>query len=169
MLEQDVTVRLPGPLYEAAVALARQRDETLGRVIREALAAELRRQRDGAKTPNRADEQLLGPLRVLLATDLAEARGWGELCARLQERGFALREAGGGLALYSHPDGERLCKASELGHSYATLMRRFGRPFPGHAHRWMAERVLGADRSADQRTDLGDDDFEVIERETGPL
>lgn len=158
MMERDVTVRLPGPLYEAALRLARQRDETLGRVIREALAAEIGRRRNGAKTPNRADEQLLGPLRVLLAADLAEARSWGELRTRLREKGFALQPAGGGLALYAHPDGTRLCKASELGQSYATLMRRFGRPFPGHPHIQLADRVLGPTTGPPP-----EEDFDVIE------
>ena len=46
--------------------------------------------------------------------------------------------------MHSHPEGRRLCKASELGHSYSTLMKRFGTPFPGHSHARLAERVLGA-------------------------
>ncbi|APZ52398.1 hypothetical protein [Salipiger abyssi] len=158
-MERDVTVRLPGPLYEAALRLARQRDETLGRVIREALAAEIGRQRNGAKSPNRADEQLLGPLRVLLAADLAEARSWDDLRTRLRDKGFALHPAGGGLALHSHPDGTRLCKASELGQSYVTLMRRFGRPFPGHPHRRLAEPILPPVPRQEE------DDFDVIDRE----
>ncbi|MDU8910098.1 hypothetical protein [Aestuariicoccus sp. MJ-SS9] len=163
MDEITVSLRLPRALLEAAERLARDRDESLGRVLRQALSAEIMRANRNAKTPNRADEQLLGPLRVLLASDFAEARSWNELQSRLAAKGYALREAGGGLALHSHPQGLRLCKGSELGQSYGTLMRRFGTPFPGHAHRWLANRVLGAPPDPDE-------DFDVIEREPfGPL
>ncbi|MFT4959961.1 MAG: hypothetical protein ACI92Z_001038 [Paracoccaceae bacterium] len=58
-------------------------------------------------------------------------------------QGYALREAGGGLALHSHPEGVRMCKASELGHAYASLMRRFGAPFPTHSHRHLVDKNLG--------------------------
>lgn len=88
-------------------------------------------------------------MRALLAADLASASGWADLDRRLRARGYAFREAGGGLALHAHPGGERLCKASELGHSYGALMRRFGRPFPGHAHTWLARAALGPPSGAD--------------------
>ena len=65
-------------------------------------------------------------------------------------------EAGGGLALHAHPKGTRLCKASELGHAYIPLMRRFQAPFPGHSHRHLIDKVLGSGWNADE-------DFCVIE------
>lgn len=155
MKMHDVTIKLPGPMLEAAHRLARARDASLGHILRTALSEEIRRASRVAKTPNRADEQLLAPLRVLVAADFGAACGWADLQSRLQAKGCALREAGGGLAVHSHPEGLRLCKASELGHSYSSLMRRFGRPFPGHAHRWLADRVLGPPEDPD--------DIELIE------
>lgn len=143
MRDEIFTLKLSAPLYQAAQRLARERDETIGRVIRDALAAEIRRESHPAKTLNRADEQLLGPLQALLAADLASASGWADLDRRLRAKGYAFHEAGGGLALHAHPGGQRLCKASELGHSYSALMRRFGRPFPGHAHVQLARAALG--------------------------
>lgn len=137
-----VTFSLPLPLLRAAEDLAQARDISLGTVIRAALSAEIRRANLPAKTPNRADERLVDPLRALLAVDFGEARGWPDLQRRLATKGFALREAGGGLALHSHPGGTRLCKASELGHAYTSLMRRFGAPFPGHGHHSLQARVL---------------------------
>lgn len=145
MQVHEVTLKLLAPQLQAAQRLAQRRDVTIGQILRDALAAELRRASRAAKTPARADEQLLAPLRALLAAEIAEAAGWGDLQARLKARGYAFREAGGGLALHSFPEGTRLCKASELGASYSTLMRRFNAPFPGHAHRHLVERHLGHD------------------------
>jgi hypothetical protein len=137
-----VTIGLPDPLLRAAQDLAQRRDVNLGALIRAALSAEIRRASLPAKTPNRADERLVDPLRALLAGDFGEARDWPDLQARLTAKGFTLREAGGGLALHACADGTRLCKASELGHAYSSLMRRFGTPFPGHSHHGLTNRVL---------------------------
>lgn len=139
---QPVTFLLPEPLLRAADEVAQARDVSLGALIRAALSAEIRRANLPAKTPNRADERLVDPLRALLAVDFGEARSWPDLQSRLSAKGFALREAGGGLALHALPDGTRLCKASELGHAYASLMRRFGAPFPGHSQSWLTRRIL---------------------------
>jgi hypothetical protein len=137
-----VTIGLPDPLLRAAQDRATARDISLGALIRAALHAEIRRANLPAKTPNRADERLVDPLRALLAVDFGAARDWPDLQSRLAAKGFALREAGGGLALHDHPGGNRLCKASELGHAYASLMRRFGAPFPGHGQSWLTRRIL---------------------------
>lgn len=156
---RDVTFQLPTQVIAGALRLAHNRGATLGQVVSQALGAEIDRSSRPAKTPNRAEEQLLAPLRVLLAADFAQARSWQDLTARLQEKGYTLREAGGGLALHSHPKGVRMCKASELGHAYMSLMRRFNTPFPGHRHRHLADRVLGAAWTAPQDPD----DISVIE------
>lgn len=157
MQYRDVTISLPEATLTAARQLAARQDVTLGQFVRQAVAAEIRRGSRNTKTPNRADEQLLVSLRTLLAADLARAQSWDDLNHRLADKGVALREAGGGLALHSHPEGTRLCKASELGHSYGTLMRRFGQPFPGHSHRHLADRLLG------QPKPPAEEEFDVIE------
>ncbi|GHG83485.1 hypothetical protein [Pseudodonghicola xiamenensis] len=81
------------------------------------------------------------PLRALLAKDFANARDWQELQDRLHRRGYALREAGAGLALVHASTGERVAKASDLGYSYARLLSRLKTPFPGHSHRYLAPRA----------------------------
>ena len=60
----------------------------------------------------------------------AYASDWSKLDERLRRHGMTLREAGGGLALFSIPGGARICKASDLGCSLQTLTRRYGRSFP---------------------------------------
>ncbi len=157
---RNVTIELPEPLIASALRLAARRKSTLGKMIHDILRAEIRAGTGAAKTPNRADEQILAPLRVRLATDFARAKGWRDLGHRLRGKGYELREAGGGLALYSHPGGRRLCKASELGHAYVALMRRFQAPFPGHSHRHLVDKVLGPAWGGRDRTDA---DFSVFE------
>lgn len=133
--------------------LAASRDITLGQLMRNLASKEISRA-NNARPPVRADEQLIAPLRARLANDLAHSNTWEDLQMRLRNKGYELREAGGGLALHALPNGLRQCKASELGFSYSKLMRRFQAPFPGHAHKWLAERFL----------DKPVDDIELIER-----
>lgn len=125
---------------EALRHVAAHEGENVGDMLRQAVARDLHR-RNRAKKTVRSDERLVAPLRALLADDLAFAKGWDDLQARLRLKGYALREAGGGLILVRHPSGERLAKASDLGYSYSRLMRRFNAPFPGHAHSWLFERM----------------------------
>ncbi|WP_185020829.1 hypothetical protein [Histidinibacterium lentulum] len=142
MSDDSVTIRLGRTLHAAARDLARMQDISLGQLLRDALAREIGRAERGARPPVRADERLVAPLRARLAPILAEAPTWTVLLHRLQrEEGVTLVEAGGGLAVLSFPDRQRLCKASELGFSYARLMRRIGAPFPGHSHTWLFEKA----------------------------
>lgn len=136
----DVPLKLPEPTLAALQRIAGASDVTVGQVIRGMIDHELRRRAE-AKTPVRADERLVAPLRALLADDFAYATDWADLAARLAAKGYRLQEAGGGLALHRASDGARLCKGSELGFGYAALMRKFRAPFPGHSHRWLYDRV----------------------------
>jgi hypothetical protein len=142
MTWRDIPLRLPDVTLAALERAARDDDTSVGHVIREAIERELRR-RAPAKTPVRADERLVAPLRALLADDFAFAQGWSDLVARLSRKGFLLVESGGGLLL-RRASGERLCKASELGYSYSRLLARFGTAFPGHAHQATLRRVQNA-------------------------
>ena len=137
---REITVRLSDLALAALEREARADDTSVGHVIRDAIERDLRR-RAPAKTPVRADERLVAPLRALLADDLAYARSWADLAARLGHKGFVLVESGGGLILCRSTTGERLCKASELGYSYARLLTQFNSPFPGHAHQATLRRV----------------------------
>lgn len=119
-------------------------DENVGieHVLQGAIRRDLFR-RSRAKKAVRTDERLVAPLRALLAEDFAFAHGWDDLQSRLRAKGYVLREAGAGLALHKQTCGTRVCKASDLGNSYARLMRRFLTPFPTHSHRYLPEKILG--------------------------
>lgn len=136
-------LKLSIEMLHAAAAIARERDVTLGQMVRDLLAREISRHQK-ARPPVRADEQLVAPLRARLASDLASSTNWEDLDQRLKKKGYVLRAAGGGLALHRWPQDTRLCKASELGFSYSRLMRRFAAPFPGHAHTWLAGKLLSS-------------------------
>ncbi|MGR3792933.1 hypothetical protein [Vannielia sp. SX4] len=137
---------------------AQRADISVGQLLRDAVRRELRRRHTPAKTPRRADERLVARLGALLAPAFADAESWEHLQCLLQRKGFELRPAGGGLTLNDIENGNRVCKASELGYPYARLIGRFRTAFPGHAHQHLVERVLG------ELNDGPDDDFDVIER-----
>lgn len=152
---EPVHIKMSRDMRIVLQQMARQDDVSPGQLLRTLVSREIAR-RFRARPPVRADERLVAPLRARLAPDLAEARDWQDLQDRLRGKGYELREAGGGLALYQVRGG-RVCKASELGFSYSRLLRRFRAPFPGHAHGWLAERLLGEPEGTE------DPDFDVIE------
>ncbi len=133
MTLETVTLRLPRKLLCDAGAVASEQDVTIGHLVRQLLAKEIER-RLNPKTSNRADEGLLAALQALLAKDLAEATNWDDLAARLNFHGYELRPAGGGIVLFKRACGTRICKGSELGFAYRTLVQRFGVGMPGHPH-----------------------------------
>ncbi|MEM6938925.1 MAG: hypothetical protein AAF943_00605 [Pseudomonadota bacterium] len=128
---EKVTLQLPDALLRDASRVAAAQDVTIGHLVRVLLRKEVER-RLNPKTPMRADETLLAALQALLARDMAEAENWEDLDARLSCHGYMLRPAGGGLTLYKISDGMRVCKASELGFSYPSLVKRFQAALPGH-------------------------------------
>ena len=132
---ETVTLKLPRAMAFALRQLAAETDVTPGHIIRDAITRDLIR-RQKAKTPVRADETLVAPLRALLADDFAYSQNWADLLHRLAAKGRSLAESGGGLVLQDRATGARLCRESELGYVYAHLMRRYDAPFPGHSHQW---------------------------------
>ena len=142
MTHCEITLRLSDVTLAALENEARADDTSVSDIIRDAIERDLRR-RSPAKTPVRADERLVAPLRALLADDFAFAQGWADLASRLSRKGFLLVESGGGLLL-RRSSGQRLCKASELGYSYSRLLARFDTAFPGHAHEATLTRVRQA-------------------------
>jgi hypothetical protein len=135
-------LRLDLAVWTVLERFAAEDDVSVGQIIRGAIDRDIRRRAE-AKTPVRADERLVAPLRALLADDFAYARGWDDLQSRLAGKGYRLSEAGGGLILQSLSTGDRICKASELGYSYSALLRRFDCVFPGHAHIAPLRRIRG--------------------------
>ncbi|MEP5731553.1 MAG: hypothetical protein ABJL67_19515 [Sulfitobacter sp.] len=128
---ETVTLKLPPKLLTDAARVASGQDVTIGHLVRVLLAKEVER-RLNPKTPMRADEGLLAALQALLARDMAEASGWSDLAARLKPQGYELRPAGGGISLHKSSCGTRVCKGSELGFSYRTLVERFRAAMPEH-------------------------------------
>lgn len=137
----DVICPLDSQTYLALMQIADAEHSTIPRIMRDAIRRDLFR-RTRAKKAVRPDEQLIAPLRALLAEDLAHATGWTDLQARLRRKGYELREAGAGLALIHLAGNRRVAKASDLGYSYSRLMRRFRAPFPGHSHSYLFDRDI---------------------------
>lgn len=135
----DVICPIDSQTYLALLQIAVSEDSDIPAVMRDAIRRDLFR-RTRAKTAVRPDEQIIAPLRALLADDFAFATGWPDLQSRLGAKGYALREAGAGLALVRLPENRRIAKASDLGYSYSRLMRRFKAPFPGHSHTYLFQR-----------------------------
>ncbi len=131
-----LTIEIKTETRAALEQVSRSEGTGVEEIVRDAIRRDLFR-RTRAKKPVRADERLVAPLRALLADDLAFATGWRDLQSRLSAKGYAFREAGGGLVLVRLPSGDRVAKASELGYSYSKLARRFDAPFPGHRHRYL--------------------------------
>ena len=130
-MQQNVSLTLDDPLLRAARDVAHAREITVQQLLKDALKAELARAHRKARSPVRADERLVAMMRARLAADFAYARDWFDLIDRLRDKGVVLREAGGGLALFSAPTGSRICKASDVGFSLNRLARQFKAPFPG--------------------------------------
>ncbi len=128
---ESVTLRLPRELLSGAQRVATARDVTIGHMVRVLLKREVERQLS-AGTHDGPDAALLAALRALLSRDLAEAKGWGDVQGRLRPHGYELRPSGGGAVLYKSSCGTRVCKGSDIGFPYASLVARFGGHMPGH-------------------------------------
>lgn len=137
-----VMFSLPETTLDALRKIAGDEDIAIEHVLQGAIRRDLFR-RSRAKKAVRTDSLPVAPLRALLADDFAFSKTWDDLQKRLRAKGYILREAGAGLALHKQPCGTRVCKASDLGNSYARLMRRFLTPFPNHSHRYLPEKILG--------------------------
>ncbi|MBO6789137.1 MAG: hypothetical protein JJ894_01235 [Dinoroseobacter sp.] len=133
MTTHETILKLPDPLLREACDLARTRKQTVGDIVRSALATELRKARKKVRKRMRTLEVEVAPVRAELARDLAEATSWYDLQARLRNKGYFLRPAGSGLSLVRLIGDARICSASALGPGYGALRERFGGPFPGGA------------------------------------
>lgn len=137
---ESVTFKLPVDVVSRLEQIARDEDVSVGQIIRLAVERDFHR-REGFKSHPRSPEYLLAPIREKVRAEFLEASGWGDLKARLIAKGYSLREAGGGLALHDAITGRFLCRTSEIGFGYPTLMRQFAGPFPGHSHTWLIDRI----------------------------
>lgn len=125
-------------LGERAALVAEHEGKILGKYVREIVAdAMAKRHPELAYLKPRKPHTL----QAWLFHDFAYANDWDELQAILCAKGYELAERGGGLVLCT-VEGECICKASEIGQPDAILMKRFGAPFPGPAHRSLKTRYL---------------------------
>lgn len=131
MERECVSLKLSNRMRRSAPLVADAENVTIGHLVRQLLQKEIDR-RTSAQVPYGADERLVTALRALLACDLAEAEGWGDLDRRLTRHGYELRPSGGALYLFKRSCGTRLCEVSELGISYRHLVKRFRCGMPGH-------------------------------------
>ncbi len=137
---ESVTFKLPKDLIARLEKLAREEDVTIGQLLRLAIERDMRR-RESFQSHPQIEQRLLAPVKTETERDFIEARGWAELKDRLAGKGYCLREAGGGLALHELISGRFICRSSEIGFGYPSLLRRYGTPFPGHSHTWLLDRI----------------------------
>lgn len=64
--------------------------------------------------------------------EIESCRDWAELELKLEKIDLKMKPSGGGLALWEISTDKRVCKSSEVGWSYSTLVKRFKCPMPGH-------------------------------------
>ena len=137
-----IQVRFENDLGDRLRDAAEKAGRPLGEHVRHALE-------DSVDTPARPLEGSFGykgpkkphALKAYLFHEFAYASDWADLQSMLRAKGYKLKERGGGLIIQTL-EGERLCKASELGLPYSALMKRFGEPFPNHSHKHLEARHL---------------------------
>lgn len=139
---ESVSLRLPRDLLSGAQKVATAREVTVGHLVRQLLRREVERQLNGDRQG--PEPRLLAALQALLARDMAEACDWDDLARRLAPHGYELRPVGGGVVLFKTSCGTRVCKGSELGFSYGSLVARFGAAMPEHPHQRTSEAMMPA-------------------------
>jgi hypothetical protein len=122
---ETVTLKLPRELLSGAQRVATARDVTIGHMVRQLLKREVTRQWS-ERSSDVTNERLLAALEVLLARDMAEAQDWDDLAQRLRPHGYELRGVSDGIVLFKTSCGTRVCKGTDLGVSYATMVKRLG-------------------------------------------
>ncbi len=81
-----------------------------------------------AEPRNGLDVETAAMLRAWLAPDIEAARSWEELSERLARKGFLVGFIDGRLSLIAEGSGVVLCSFRFLGHGFAELRNRLGRP-----------------------------------------
>lgn len=137
---ESVTFKLPKDVVSRLEQVARDEDVSVGQIIRLALERDFHR-RESFKSRPRVEERLLAPIRSLLSDAFIQSKDWSTLKQKLVDKGYVLRESGGGLALHDGINGRFICRTSEIGFGYPTLMRQMGGAFPGHSHSWLIDKI----------------------------
>ncbi len=136
-------MKLPLPTHSALAALAEEQKVSVGQIIRVAIDREIRRRAE-SMLPEKVDMRLFAHLQARLCDDFQFSENWQTLQKRLSEKGYRLRESGGGLDLTDRATGIRLCKTSDLGYKYSKLLRKFRTPFPRDNRKISYKHVMSA-------------------------
>ena len=154
-LECELILRLSKNQLSQIIRIAKFFDITEGEVIRYALQeyfnlnhnlfTAVSAESSQSKEEFELDEQAIAECSATIKEVLPRSKSWSELQKNFAEFGLEYFERGGGLAIRWKYDQRYVCKASQAGPGYSALIKRFRAPFPGHAHSWLAERILSSD------------------------
>ena len=120
-----MTLRIPDPLWRAAMDRARQDDMGVADVIRRALD-------NWVRVAGGGPEDAIATIRRALAADFAQAGTWARLQRRLRARRLVLRRRQDGLWLCTWPVERPVLPLSRLGTSEEALTLLYRAPFPSH-------------------------------------
>lgn len=139
---RDVSLKLPDTLIQRLQKMARDRDVTVGQLIREAIARDL-----NDDTPPEAPKPVAQSKPVTLGDAFVAATGWHDLIRRLRDLGVFVTESGGDLLVRALSDQSTICRSSDLGHRYMDLRKRFQSPLPNPHPVEETERVFSTVRA----------------------
>ena len=142
---ESVTLKLPRELLSGAQRVATAQEVTIGHMVRQLLKREVDRQLSSTDITT-VSEGLISAVQTLLARDVADACDWDDLSHRLRPHGYVFRLNEGALVLFKTSCGTRICRGSELGFSYASLVERFGQQMPKQSVLKTANGVMPAGR-----------------------
>lgn len=142
---ESVTLKLPRELLSGAQRVATAQEVTIGHMVRQLLKREVDRQLSSKDTATVSDG-LVSAVQTLLAGDVTDASDWDDLSERLRPHGYVFRLNEGGLVLFKTSCGTRICRGSELGFSYASLVKRFGQQMPEPSCTSAVKSVMPAGR-----------------------
>ncbi len=99
--------------------------------------------------------QDIEPLAEFARRAFADSRSWAELISAFDDYGVTIEPKSGGLILKDRADGHQICKLSQLGLRYMSMIQHYGEGFPDHPVPSLVERALnGADKGPSDRADL---------------
>jgi hypothetical protein len=142
---ESVTLKLPRELLSGAQRVATAQEVTIGHMVRQLLKREVDRQLS-SKDITTVSGGLISAVQALLERDVADACNWDDLSHRLRPHGYVFRLNEGALVLFKTSCGTRICRGSELGFSYANLVKRFGQQMPEQPVSNVANGVMPAGR-----------------------
>ena len=98
--------------------------------------------------------QDIEPLAEFARRAFADSRSWAELISAFDDYGVTIEPKSGGLILKDRADGHQICKLSQLGLRYMSMIQHYGEGFPDHPVPSLVERALnGADKGPSDHAD----------------